>query len=147
MTEGGATGIAFTYREGGGGCPRPENYRDYEGESAAELLKLLKSPSPLDRSMALALINSLNHETASGLAEGDSDAGWMDDLGIGSGSRVAMVGLFLPLLKILRHRGAEVVVIERSAHHRGAGISGLTGSCTAARNRFSTTNSPSGRKC
>jgi uncharacterized protein (DUF4213/DUF364 family) len=125
VTEGGATGIAFTYTEGGGCCPRPENYRNYEGESAAELLKLIKSPSPLDRSMGLALINSLNHETASGLAEGDSDAGWMDGLGIGPGSRVAMVGLFRPLLKILRHRGAEVVVIERGAHHMGGGDFGF----------------------
>ena len=124
VTEDGGTGVAFTYTGGGGCCPKPEDYRDYEGRRAAELLELIKSPAPLQRSMALALINALNHEAALRLPEEPSDTGWMDFFEIGPGSRVAMVGLFRPLMKILRHRGAEVEVIELNAEH-GAGDFGF----------------------
>ncbi len=120
VTDAGGTGIAYTNTEGGGCCPKGEGYRDYEGESAAELLKLIKSPSPLDRSMALALINAINHETACKLAEEPGDSGWMDSLGIGQKSRVAMVGFFGPLMKPLKERGALVEVIERNARRSQA---------------------------
>lgn len=121
VTGAGGTGIAYTSAEGGGCCPKGKAYRDYEGESAAELLELIKSPSPLERSMALALINAINHETICKLAEEPGDSAWMDSLGIGQKSRVAMVGLFGPLMKPLKERGAEVEVIERNARHAQAG--------------------------
>lgn len=123
-TEDGGTGVAFTYTGGGGCCPRREDYRDYEGQRADELLELIKSPTPIHRSMALALINALNHERAVRLPEEPSDDGWMDSFAIGPGSRVAMVGLFRPLMKILRNRGAEVEVIELNGDH-GAGDFGF----------------------
>ncbi|MGC9195317.1 MAG: Rossmann-like domain-containing protein [Syntrophobacteraceae bacterium] len=125
VTDTDATGIAFTYTGGGGCCPKPDDYRDYEGESAAELLEAIKSPSPLARSMALALINALNHERANGLAGDSSDISWMDSLGIGAGSKVAMVGLFSPLLKILKARGAQVEVLERNGNHGEGGDLGF----------------------
>lgn len=125
VTDTGATGIAFTYTEGGGCCPKPERYRDFEGQRAAELLELIKSPSPLDRSMALALINALNHETVCNLPDEPSDAAWMDFFRIGPGSRVAMVGLFRPLMQVLKMRGAEVEVIDRDAGHVAGGDFGF----------------------
>ncbi|MGC8491625.1 MAG: Rossmann-like domain-containing protein [Syntrophobacteraceae bacterium] len=117
VTDAGGTGIAYTNTEGGGCCPKGEGYRDYEGESAAELLALIKSPVPLERSMALALINAINHEAAGKMPEEPRDSGWMDSLGIGEKSRVAMVGLFGPLMKPLQERGALVEVIERNVRH------------------------------
>lgn len=125
VTKAGGTGIAFTYTEGGGCCPKAEGYRDYEGESAAELLELIKSPSPLDRSMALALINAINHETACRLADDSDDSAWMDSFSIGRGSRVAMVGFFGPLMKVLKDRGAVVEVIDRHPHHTEGGDLGF----------------------
>ncbi|MDA8307112.1 MAG: DUF364 domain-containing protein [Deltaproteobacteria bacterium] len=125
VTEEGATGIAYTYTGGGGCCPKREDYRDYEGERASELLELIKGRSPLGRSMALALVNALNHETARRLPDDPSDTAWMDSLGIGPGSRVAMVGLFRPIMKVLKDRGAAVEVIERNARHREGGDLGF----------------------
>lgn len=125
VTDAGATGLAFTYTGEGGCCPKPDDYRDYEGESAVELLELIKSAQPLARSMALALINGLNHERAKGLAEAPSDISWMDSFGIGAGSKVAMVGLFAPLMKVLKARGAQVEVIERNGNHMGGGDLGF----------------------
>lgn len=124
VTESGGTGVAFTYREDGHCCPMRGSYRDYEGEGAAELLGLIKSPAALERSMALALINALNHDAARGLPEDPADSAWMDSFGIGSGSRVAMVGLFRPLMKILKERGAVVEVSERRPCEAGSGASG-----------------------
>jgi len=62
--------------------------------------------------MALALINALNHAEASGLPEDATDSIWMDALGIQSGTRVAMVGFFRPLMHKFEARGARVEVLD-----------------------------------
>jgi len=111
-TDDGGIGVAFTYAGDAHCCSFNRNYRDYEGEPAIELLEHLKSPMPLHRSIGLALVNALNHREACGFHEDATDGLWMDSLGIGAGTRVATVGLFRPLMKIFKQRGAVLEVLD-----------------------------------
>lgn len=112
-TDDGGMGLAWTDASAFG-CGKPGDYRDFEGLPAAELLPLLKDPSPLNRSMALALVNALNYHDASALPDDASDGGWMDFLDVGPETRVAMVGFFRPLMKKFKGRGAFVEVLDDS---------------------------------
>jgi len=105
-------GIAYTYVGDRHCCSMNRDYRDYEGERAAELLVQIKSPEPLHRSMALALVNAMSYQDACKLPDDPTDFGWMDGLGIGRGTRVAMVGFFRPLMKLFNDRGALVEVLD-----------------------------------
>ncbi len=118
-------GIAYTYADDKRCCSVNRGYRDYEGERAVDLLAEIKSPDPLHRSMGLALINAMNYREASGLPEDSTDRLWMDSFGIGPETRVAMVGLFRPLMRLFKDRGALVEVLddfqgvgERSSFYR-----------------------------
>ncbi|MGD8960811.1 MAG: DUF364 domain-containing protein [Desulfobacteraceae bacterium] len=111
-TSDGGTGIAYTYLDAKTSCGVVQNYRDFEGQSALELLGYLHSADPLERTMALALVNALNHRTALGLPDDPKNGALFDALGIGSGTRVAMVGLFGPLMRIFKDRGAVVETID-----------------------------------
>jgi hypothetical protein len=86
----------------------------YEGRPADELLQTILDPHPLKRSMGLALINALNHARALDLPE-DTDNGQLFDLlGVGPGTRVAMVGYFRPMMKAFEDRGAILEIIDHS---------------------------------
>ena len=111
-TTDGGIGLAYTYVNPTGCCSMNRDYRDYEGEQAIELLAEIKSRDPLHRSMGLALINAMNYHKASELPEDSSDGFWMDSFGVESNSRIAMVGLFRPLVKIFQERGASVEVLD-----------------------------------
>jgi uncharacterized protein (DUF4213/DUF364 family) len=91
-TSDGGTGIAYTYLGAKTSCGVVKNYRDFEGQSALELLAYLHSADPLERTMALALVNALNHRAALALPDDPKNGALFDALGIGSGTRVAMVG-------------------------------------------------------
>ena len=124
-TSAGGIGIAYTYADDKRCCSANRDYRDYEGERAVDLLEEIKSPDPLHRSMGLALINAMNYHEASGLQEDSTDGLWMDSFGIGSETRVAMVGLFRPLMRLFKDRGSLVEVLddfqgvgERSSFYR-----------------------------
>jgi hypothetical protein len=111
-TSDGGIGIAYTYAGDKRCCSMNKDYRDYEGERAVELLAEIKSPDPLHRSMGLALVNAMNFREASGYPEDSNDRLWMDSFGIGSGTRIAMVGLFRPFMKPFKDRGALVEVLD-----------------------------------
>jgi uncharacterized protein (DUF4213/DUF364 family) len=111
-TSDGGIGVACTYVDDGRCCSRNRDYRDYEGARAVELLAEIESPDPLRRSMGLALVNALNYHEASRFPEDATGRLWMDSFGIGSGTRVAMVGLFRPLLRHFEDRGALVEVLD-----------------------------------
>ncbi|MHC1726986.1 MAG: DUF364 domain-containing protein [Syntrophobacteraceae bacterium] len=111
-TDDGGIGIAFTYVSDRHCCSMNRDYRCYEGERATELLSSIKSPLPLHRSMGLALVNALNYHEANGFPEDSTDGLWMDSFGIGTGTRVATVGLFRPLMKNFRDSGALVEVLD-----------------------------------
>jgi uncharacterized protein (DUF4213/DUF364 family) len=61
-TSDGGIGLSYTYFDRKTGCSLVNKYYDYEEKPAIELLENIKSDDTIERSMALALINALNHE-------------------------------------------------------------------------------------
>jgi len=112
LTDDGGLGLAYTYVGDHHCCGSNEGYRDYEGETATELLAQIRSPVPLRRGMALALVNAMRYHEACRLPEDSTDRVWMDSFGIGRGTRVAMVGFFRPLMRLFQERGATVEVLD-----------------------------------
>jgi uncharacterized protein (DUF4213/DUF364 family) len=60
--------------------------------------------------MALAAINALNFDTARNLPEETDNQILLDNLGIGPGTRVAMVGAIKPLIHLIEKRGGDLAV-------------------------------------
>ncbi|MFW5785846.1 MAG: Rossmann-like domain-containing protein [bacterium] len=113
--EDGRIGIAYTYLDAKGRCSLVDDQEDYEGEPAALLLRKLSGENYVERSVALAAVNALNHTRAFGFPE---DRGTMlDDLGVAAGDVVAMVGYFQPVADRAGARGATV-----RAYDMGKGI-------------------------
>jgi len=99
-------GVAFTYLDGKDSCTLVEDQRDYDTLPVTELLAKLRSDNLVERSVAVATVNALNHERSQGFAE---DAGsLLDDLAVGPGDTVAMVGYFSPVARQIESRGAAV---------------------------------------
>ncbi len=128
LTDDGGMGIAFTHFKNGTCCSMNRDYRDYEGECAAELLKEIRHPEPLHRSMGMALVNTLNYHHACGLPEDPANHILTDALGIVPETCIAMVGFFRPLVRIFQERRAVVEVLddmqglgERSSFYRKLG--------------------------
>ncbi len=123
----GYTAVAVEDRGIGLACTMPDSVKtcqvagdlpDFEGKPAAGLLEYLLSDAPIRRTLALALANALNHENALALPEDRHNAALFDRLGIGPGSKVAMVGHFGPLMKKLAEMKAELEMVDRG---RGEG--------------------------
>ena len=111
-TTDGGIGFAYTYFDRKSGCSLVNSYYDYEGKSAAELLEKIQSDDTIERSMALALINALNHKKSLSLPEDRNNEIVFEKLGVGENSHAAMVGFFGPLVKMLEKRKARVEVID-----------------------------------
>ena len=79
-----------------------------------ELLEKIKSTHPLERTMALALVNALNYEYALSLPEDKENRALFESFGIGEKTRVAMVGYFAPIAGMLGKMGALLEVIDIS---------------------------------
>ena len=105
-------GVSYTYFDVKSGCSLINDYRDFEGRPARDLLALIGCDDPLERSMALALINALNAPRASRLPQDKNNALLLDRLGIGTRAKVAMVGFIKPLVGLLEDRGAQVDIID-----------------------------------
>jgi uncharacterized protein len=111
-TEDGGVGLACTMLDSVKTCMVAGNLPDFEGQPAIALLNYLIDDTPIRRSLALALVNALNHGRAMALPEDRTNAILFDQLGIGPGARVAMVGHFGPIIKKLTDLGAEVDVLD-----------------------------------
>jgi uncharacterized protein (DUF4213/DUF364 family) len=111
-TADGGLGIAFTSFETKQGCTVVTHEKDYEDAPALDLLRLITAPNPIHRSMALALVNALNHRRALELPEDRSNDTLFDLLRIGCGTRVAMAGYFGPLIAKLEKRAAVVELFD-----------------------------------
>ncbi len=113
MSDGGigiaATGVALN-----GCCPASHEMADFEGGPASDLLKLILKPGPMGRTMALALINALNHQAVQHLPEDADNSVLFDRFGVLSGSRIAMVGYFPPLVRWLEEKKVPLSVIDDS---------------------------------
>ncbi len=112
VSSDGGIGVAHTCLEQSGPCGLAHETRIYEDHPAIDLLPCILETDPLKRSMALALINALNHSAAMAYPE-DTTARLFDHLQIGTGTRVAMVGYFGPLMPVFQEKGAVVEAIDR----------------------------------
>jgi uncharacterized protein len=115
-TERGGIGVAYTPVEGTSGCSAMGRDEEYEGRPAVLLLEQLKSPSSLRRAMGLALANALVHNEAMNLPEDWSNRLFLEQLKVGQGTRVAMVGCIKPLVDRLEGLGGEVEVVDEGKH-------------------------------
>ncbi|BBO90268.1 DUF364 domain-containing protein [Desulfosarcina ovata] len=108
-----ATGVALSGRNSGN-----FDLKDFEDRPAADLLPAILSSAPMERTMAMALINALNQPAALNLPEDPGNTILFDHFGIFSGARVAMVGYFPPLVRFLESRQVPLSVVD---DNRGIG--------------------------
>ncbi len=110
----GGIGLSYTHFEDKKSCMLLNKHIDYEGQPAVKLLEKIKSDHPVERSMALALVNALNYEEALKYPEDKKNEMMFDKFKIGEGTRIAMVGFIGPLVELLKQKKALVEVLDRS---------------------------------
>ena len=118
VTSDGGIGLAYTFLEGKTSCSVAPPDIDVEGRPASALLEKLTSAVPIERSVALALVNALNHASALLLPDDTDNRLLFEKLAIREGSQVAMVGYFGPLVRRIESLNAQVHVIDE---HRQIG--------------------------
>lgn len=107
-------GLAYTWLNESKSCSLARDIGILEGRPARDILPNILESHPLKRSMALAVINALNHSPALSLPEDRDNQYLFDTMGIKQGTKVAMVGYFGPLMKVFKSRGAELAVIDQN---------------------------------
>ncbi len=117
-TSDGAMGLSYTYFEKKTSCTARTDDVEFEGQPAAVLLERISGRDLLAKSMAMALINALNHENALQLPEDPRNDVLITELRIEKGSHVSMVGYFGPTIRLLEEKGAIVEIIDEN---RGIG--------------------------
>lgn len=117
-TSRGDIGIAATGIAQAACCDGGRDVPDYEGRPASDLLAHITASDPMARTMALALVNALNHRRALKLPQDDGNRILVDRFDILSGARVAMVGYFPPLVRLLEAQRVPLTVIDAT---RGIG--------------------------
>jgi uncharacterized protein (DUF4213/DUF364 family) len=91
------------------GCSRLKMAGTFAGSPASQILKLLcEGSNPLEKALGLATANAIINPP---VPEKESDA--IDLMGLTPDDRIAMVGLFQPLVERIRKRGLNLFVIER----------------------------------
>ena len=117
-TSDGGIGLSYTYFEKKTSCTARADNVEFESRPADLLLERIKSPYPLEKSMAMALINALNYQNALTFPEDPHNEELIRQLRIEKGRRVSMVGFFGPTIKLLEEKGAIVEIID---DNRGLG--------------------------
>ena len=105
-------GISYTFFDHKTSCSLIRDYYNYEGKPAIELLEKIKSADAVERSMALALINALNYEKTLLLPEDPKNEILFEEFNIGQRTKVAMVGYFRPIVKILEKRKVSLEILD-----------------------------------
>jgi uncharacterized protein (DUF4213/DUF364 family) len=91
------------------GCSKLEKAGTFAGSPASRLLKLLcEGSNPLEKALGLATANAI---IGPSVPEEEGDA--IDLMGLTPEDRIAMVGLFQPLVERIRKKGLNLFVIER----------------------------------
>ncbi len=111
-TSDGGIGISYTYFDRKTSCSLVRNYYDYEGKPALELLEKIKGTDPIQRSMALSLINALNYKKTLLLPEDPKNEILFEEFNVHEGIKVAMVGYFRPIVKILEERKVPLEILD-----------------------------------
>ncbi len=114
VTSDGGIGIAYTYFANKKSCMLLNEAVDYENRPASGLLEKINSKNTIERSMALALVNALNHQNALQLPEDKNNEIMFDKFNITMGTKVAMVGYFGPLIKHFEQKGAILEILDQS---------------------------------
>jgi len=117
-TSDGGVGLSYTYFSDKKSCMVLNSRTDFENRPADQLLEKIKSDVPIERSMALALINALNYRVAIDLPEDGDNTIMFERFEIGRGRRVAMVGYFGPLVRNFEQKGVALEILDTS---RGIG--------------------------
>jgi len=112
QTADGGLGLSYTYFKNKITCSGFDEYTDFEKQPAVKLLAKIKSENPLERSIALALINALNYDRAVVLPEDQTNSILLEKMNITKASRAAMVGHIKPLERKMLQRKARVEVID-----------------------------------
>jgi uncharacterized protein (DUF4213/DUF364 family) len=110
----GGIGLAYTHFEDKKSCMLLNKHIDYEGQPAVQLLEKIKSEHPVERTMALALVNALNYEEALGYPEDRKNSILFDRFKISRGTKAAMVGFIGPLVDLLKQKQATVEILDAS---------------------------------
>jgi uncharacterized protein (DUF4213/DUF364 family) len=110
----GGIGLSYTHFEDKKSCLLLNKHIDYEQQPAIQLLEKIRSDHPVERSMALALVNALNYKDALEYPEDKKNQFMFDQFNIGRGTRAAMVGFIGPLVDLLKQKKAAVEVLDRS---------------------------------
>ena len=108
----GDVGIAATGIAQEACCAGSGDVTDYEDRPASDLLARITASDPMARTMALALVNALNHRHLLQLPEDDGNRMLLDHFSILSGARVAMVGYFPPLVRLLETHQVPMTIID-----------------------------------
>lgn len=116
MLDTGSVGLAYTFRDKAEqGCTVYQGKRPLVGSPVRDIVQYISSDGLLERTIGVAAANALLNtaDAASGLpgcssAEGDL----LDVLALTKNDRVGMVGLFEPLVPLLRHRAGELLIFE-----------------------------------
>ena len=117
-TSDGGIGLSYTYFGDKKSCMILNEHIDYEAMPASRLLEKIKSDDSVERSMALALINALNYDSALALPEDKDNKIMFDMLGFDQDSKVAMVGYFGPLVRNFKKNKIPLEILDES---RGLG--------------------------
>jgi uncharacterized protein (DUF4213/DUF364 family) len=106
----GRCGLCCTLMGNSNSCMVNKNPGEFEKQNALLLLQEIQSEKPLDRTMAIALVNALNATYAANCS--DDPKTLEEDLHLAKGSKVAMVGYFDPIVRLLAKDGIEVVAYD-----------------------------------
>ncbi len=112
-TDNGGIGVAFTPKGVSSSCQVLKPAEEYEGMPALEALEQLKAGDDLHRTIGLALANALNHAFAKAIPEDRNNDLLLDALGIKEGCKVAMVGCFAPIIKLIEQRKGILEMVDR----------------------------------
>lgn len=115
-TSDGGTGIAYTWLDNKDACMVHKGYENPEGKPAIGILEYINSDTHLERTMALALINALNYQAARDMAAESDNTDMLNLLNVGPGTRVAMVGAFKPIIRMINERGGIVELLDMGRH-------------------------------
>lgn len=111
-TSDGAIGIAATDVARDDCWAGNREVLDFEGGPATDLLQLIMRTDAMARTMALALINALNHPKTMTLSDDPGNRVLIKHFGVLSGARVAMVGYFPPLVRLLTEKNVPLAIID-----------------------------------
>jgi hypothetical protein len=117
-TSDGGTGLSYTYYEKKTSCTSRADNVDFESKPATLLLERIRNPDPLEKSMAMALVNALNYHDALTLPEDPENDVLFEQFRMEKGRHVSMVGYFGPTIKSLEKKGVIVEIMDKS---RGIG--------------------------